>query len=668
MAKQNQVKETHPERKGQSRATSVVAVQPAKNLFNLEQVWNGSLEYQVDRLDSEYMQTAQRRALAQHIGRVQGNQHLQRLINLTSMRPSLRFSEGNANLIGGLEPGIRQVKSAGSPLQRQKVREETTFKKGEKAEKWAGHLVESWRQSQGLEPWRKNRVTMESGAFEYLPLEGTKLEQRLLQFLNTIEDDISKWSRFRTTFVEPVPGTPSCVTAEAIRSYLQNEAVNEFGVPDEAYLLPSVRRYLRQKLGPTKLYLLNELDSFGITTIQTGASEHLEKLINLKPVHPMHNYTLRIKSTKVIGIPTGVKLQAVERKMVIEYRDQLGLKYTKELTSRSVRGGTGTGGKWVFQSKGESTGHTSAREQYKFWAPTDFEGFMMAKKIGMSAEVSGGRIEAGIECKLDETITFFEAKKGDSISFSLTTPGTCQLSSPKFMPGEKPEFKIKPPKAGIEVETGWVTGGKMKGVAPKIPPPKRGKPHVVPLMSVKVYFDTGKAILKVDELKKIEALLETVSIFNQSYPRKDIIFELVGHSSLSWRHLKRNQTADSLNQALSEKRVHKSLDWIQGRFHPQGTGKCTYETQARAGKTQTTSDVRSMLTFIDARGSKQHKKEADEARKILDSGKPLTDDRYEDLLDIVLILDHEEYRRVDIRVYTTEQTLEPGPLPGAAKR
>ena len=82
MAKQNQVKETHPERKGQPRATSVVAVQPAKDLFSPEQVWNGYLESQVDRLDSEYLQTAQRHALAQQMGRVRGNQHLTRVVSV----------------------------------------------------------------------------------------------------------------------------------------------------------------------------------------------------------------------------------------------------------------------------------------------------------------------------------------------------------------------------------------------------------------------------------------------------------------------------------------------------------------------------------------------------------------------------------------------------------
>ncbi len=76
------------EEQSQRSAGPAVVAEPAGNLAALFELptgpvaaaGNSSIEAQADWLQAGRLQAAQRRALATQIGRVQGNQHLQRVI------------------------------------------------------------------------------------------------------------------------------------------------------------------------------------------------------------------------------------------------------------------------------------------------------------------------------------------------------------------------------------------------------------------------------------------------------------------------------------------------------------------------------------------------------------------------------------------------------------
>jgi hypothetical protein len=100
MAKQNQAAETKSDRKSRPKVEPTVVEELADDLIGLARlpggaitaVGGGTIKAQVARLNDPRLQRAQRRALATHIGRVQGNRHLQRVMVASKGQPQIHHS------------------------------------------------------------------------------------------------------------------------------------------------------------------------------------------------------------------------------------------------------------------------------------------------------------------------------------------------------------------------------------------------------------------------------------------------------------------------------------------------------------------------------------------------------------------------------------------------
>src|SRR3990172_2256739 len=87
MAKQNQAVEAQPDKKSRHISEPTIVAEPVSDWIGLAELpigpigaaGDGSVEAQAARLTDGRWQSAQRRALAIQIGRMQGNHHLQRL-------------------------------------------------------------------------------------------------------------------------------------------------------------------------------------------------------------------------------------------------------------------------------------------------------------------------------------------------------------------------------------------------------------------------------------------------------------------------------------------------------------------------------------------------------------------------------------------------------------
>jgi len=131
MKSQNQATKVKLNKQNQRSAGPTVVAEPAGNLAALFELptgpvaaaGNGSVEAQANWLGKGRLQGAQRRALAAQIGRVQGNQHLQRVVaslsrdeGTASPTPARQQVPGSQALQRPLRSGAIQPKLTINPL------------------------------------------------------------------------------------------------------------------------------------------------------------------------------------------------------------------------------------------------------------------------------------------------------------------------------------------------------------------------------------------------------------------------------------------------------------------------------------------------------------------------------------------------------------------------
>ena len=128
MAKQNQVKKAKSDEKRQPRSKPAFIEELTGDLAGLAQLSGGSIQAQAARLGDTRLQTAQRRAVAAHIGRVQGNHHLQRVVAAANGNGKKAPYQSNGGRRDGREMSTGKTALRGSEQSEEVARLEEQFR------------------------------------------------------------------------------------------------------------------------------------------------------------------------------------------------------------------------------------------------------------------------------------------------------------------------------------------------------------------------------------------------------------------------------------------------------------------------------------------------------------------------------------------------------------
>ena len=457
-------------------------------------------------------------------------------------------------------------------------------------------------------------------------IEGATVESRLLQFLDVVEEEINAWRTYRQTFAAPIPGAAAYLEALSIEPYLKEvyrtttppptfdpgTGGRQFllGPPSDPYD-PRVRHYLARKLGPEKLSMLREMVRFGRTPIAPATgSVPLGSLFGLDPTPLLHEYKciVTVDRGAMAGLYLG--LGGFIRHIKIEYHNDMGMTYTKEISAGSVAlwggGGAEVGwkmGRGIRFSPGKerepdkereasvyhvAEGETSTKV---FWEPEDFAGnaFTVEK---ISGELVGGigPLTGGVEGRGLELITFYHSVHGH-MAFNLVAK-VLEPSAAKIRNWFEWEFTVGS-KAGIEVQAGatWSIG-EAEVAAPKAAPPQREETgEWRALLEGQVFFPTGGADISDDATRTIADLVRRTHVFKAEHPDYKLRFVVTGHASPRWAHPTGSRMPNELNTALSARRAANALEQIRNVFRNIGSGPTIFEKQSQPGPEISVDDL-----------------------------------------------------------------------------
>jgi outer membrane protein OmpA-like peptidoglycan-associated protein len=509
-------------------------------------------------------------------------------------------------------------------------------------------------------------------------IEGSPVEPRLQQFLKVVEAETEAWAAYRETFKAPIPGAAAYAEAEKVEHYLRDipraatplqkfdYGLGPMGLlttPRERYD-PRVRPYLARHLGPKKLYLLQEMVRFGRTPSgPASGSVVLAELFGVKEENLSHEYTCLVTGNRGGMIGAGLGLGGFVRHFIINYKNELGMSYTKDLSAVSGAIFGGAVGEFKVPGKGGHTeGHGEHHETERevtvdvferkgevstpiFWEPDDFaNGVFTVGKVSAEATATVGPLGlgAGAEGKLLEVVTFYHSIHG-SLAFNLIEE-PIEVTPIKLTPKFKPSI-VGGVKAGVEAQFGYVwSADEAKVTAPQVPSPERretGEWRV--LLEAQAFFETGKADVTRETTHTIVSFVDRIHAFKAEHPDYKLRFVVTGHASRRWVHTRGGKTPRDLNEALSRQRAANTLEQIRNVFRNIGAGPVGFELQSGPGPEMSVDDP-----TLDAMVRAQGPLEAQAEHRAPD------DNWWHD-------------RRVDIVVYRNEfaiVTQEPPAIPG----
>ncbi len=410
---------------------------------------------------------------------------------------------------------------------------------------------------------------------------------------SVVESECAQWTSWRSKLSGPVPGAAAF---EAMTEFKTKIRAQGFDWTDAR-----IQRVLRRRIAGNNKQLLTEMCSFAIGTgtsskgdsiALAGAFGATAKLLN-------HRYTLKIGYSIGVKGKVGIGVGYTYRSAGIFYENDFGMKYNKPLNMRSLVASLGPGAEAKIKGvKLPSVGAvgldgSGSISTVSYWEPSDWETDFTVTKVA-------GGAQAGLkfEAKLLEVVRVTSDKHGPQL-FNLMEG---QTVSPEL----SGELGVGVG-AGVDLEKGKMVGGddvgkvtvetpaieKAKEIAQKnglVAPDKPGKQFMV-IGATVLSFDTGNAFpIGNDQTVVLPKFAAFINQWAQKNPGGTLKVDIVGSSSPRWRHPKKGQIADNLNQQLSQTRADVVKELLNGYLAELNGVSCEVTTVGCPGPVMNMDD------------------------------------------------------------------------------
>ena len=466
-------------------------------------------------------------------------------------------------------------------------------------------------------------------------------------YVAVLQSAVSSWQAWRSSMLED-PQYFAMETHEATQTFKKRIA--------DTGQQKRIQNYVRRQLGATNLYYLREIASFFKTFMWENA---MGEFLGLEFVHPMHTYWLELaesddemsddvrneiinrvlghyrerlrnqlkeklgeEMTQLLGDTvdeiadktiekalssmeeqTGVSIEdlAFFRRAYIYYKNDFGMSYMREIAMGGLAKGLGTA-----EPLDEAISDTAF--SFKFWLPSEFDGFATGFRMGGSV----GVLDQNISMPLASTVTYrsggaaltFEFSNEELLSYEpreIDYEGLAEGVVEEVLNSEtKGKAKLKAIitsvlEAVFDNDAGF--GGSISyniglgdAEIDSLEPPEvvlerlRGT-----VLDRSVYFKTGESELDDAALAVIQNLVyETrqayVDANARNVPGLTIAMDVTGHASPRWRTPEKEMTASELNKQLSEDRASNTAAHLQAEFGTIDELQVTVNQSSMAGE------------------------------------------------------------------------------------
>ncbi len=412
---------------------------------------------------------------------------------------------------------------------------------------------------------------------------------------SVVESECTQWTSWRSKLSGPVPGGAAF------------EAMTEFKTKIRAlgfdWTDARIQRTLRRRVAGNNKQLLTEMCSFAIGTgtsskgdsiALAGAFGATAKLLN-------HRYTLKIGYSIGVKGKIGIGVGYTYRSAGIFYENDFGMKYNKPLNMRSLVASLGPGaeakikgGKELASVGAVGLDGSGSISTVSYWEPSDWETDFTVTKVA-------GGAQAGLkfEAKLLEVVRVTSDKHGPQLFNLMEGQTVATEASGELGVGVG---------AGVDLEKGKMVGGddvgkvtvetpameKAKEIAQKnglVAPDKPGKQFMV-IGATVLTFDTGNSFpIGNDQTVVLPKFAAFINAWAQKNPGGTLKVDIVGSSSPRWRHPKKGQIADNLNQQLSQTRADVVKELLNGYLAELNGVSCEVTTVGCPGPVMNMDDA-----------------------------------------------------------------------------
>ena len=411
---------------------------------------------------------------------------------------------------------------------------------------------------------------------------------------SVVESECSQWSTWRSKLSGPVPGGGAF---EAMTQFKSKIRAGGFDWTDQR-----IQRVLRRRVTGNSKQLLTEMCSFaiGTGTSSKGDSVALAAAFGASAKSLNHRYTLKIGYSIGVKGKVGIGVGYTYRSAGIFYENDFGMKYNKPLNMRSLVASLGPGAEAKLKGKSlasvgavglEGSGSIST---VSFWEPSDWETDFTVTKVA-------GGAQAGLkfEAKLLEVVRVTSDKHGPQLFNLMEGQSVATELSGEIGVGVG---------AGVDLEKGKMVGGddvgkvtvetpaieEAKKIAEKngiVAPDKPGKQFMV-IGATVLSFDTASAFpVGNDQTTLIPKFAAFITSWCSKNPGGTMRLDIVGSASPRWRHPKKGQIADNLNQELSKKRADVVKELLNGYLAELNGVSCEMNTVGCPGPVMNLDDA-----------------------------------------------------------------------------
>lgn len=412
---------------------------------------------------------------------------------------------------------------------------------------------------------------------------------------SVVESECTQWTSWRSKLSGPVPGGAAF---EAMTEFKTKIRASGFDWTDAR-----IQRTLRRRVAGNNKQLLTEMCSFAIGTgtsskgdsvALAGAFGATAKLLN-------HRYTLKIGYSIGVKGKIGIGVGYTYRSAGIFYENDFGMKYNKPLNMRSLVASLGPGaeakikgGKELASVGAVGLDGSGSISTVSYWEPSDWETDFTVTKVA-------GGAQAGLkfEAKLLEVVRVTSDKHGPQLFNLMEGQTVATEASGELGVGVG---------AGVDLEKGKMVGGddvgnvtvetpaieKAKEIAQKnglVAPDKPGKQFMV-IGATVLTFDTGNSFpIGNDQTVVLPKFAAFINAWAQKNPGGTLKVDIVGSSSPRWRHPKKGQIADNLNQQLSQTRADVVKELLNGYLAELNGVSCEVTTVGCPGPVMNMDDA-----------------------------------------------------------------------------
>jgi hypothetical protein len=330
---------------------------------------------------------------------------------------------------------------------------------------------------------------------------------------------IREWGTFRTRFQGAMPGRELAVMARSLGP--------------EFTLDPNARRYVAGRVGrsnPNGLYLLREwyamARSHAGTDELAAGTEAVREMFNLEPLPVSHHYTISS------GLSEILVTQAV-----VDYRNDLGMRYSSILEMRGVSYGRGYG------VRGRLHGSPDP-QPLTLWLPSDFRSYGLVTVTGPGLVI----------------VNQLRFTGHGGLVFMLDTGA----------------YATGP---GASETGGTVLTRDVLNVRAQAVPPQavlRGA-DTTRLLDAYLLFETGSAAMSGASNDTLEWIVSTVGQFLATYADSRLEVSIRGHASPRWRSAGSASESDRQNLHLSEERTNAARQQLENAINAHASaGRCDF--------------------------------------------------------------------------------------------